>query len=148
MPKYGKRSGAAEDDYSAFERNLEDWCGNIATELRKRKPHIAELEQEREIRNIFLQYIHAPTRALAASLVRKIAALGVAMLGEECARQAENLAKILTLEEKLNDDSSQWLNSVFRLRVRPESFGDDGPERSVEALDNLRDVLEEDERNC
>ena len=26
VPKFGKRSGAAEDDYSAFERNLEGWC--------------------------------------------------------------------------------------------------------------------------
>lgn len=146
VPKYGKRSGAAEDDYSAFERNLEDWCANLATNLRDRNPQIAELEQEREIRNIFLQYIQAPTRPLASSLVRKIAALGVAMLGENCARQAESLAKILTLEEKLNDDSSQWLNAAFRLRVRPESFGDDGPERAVDAMDDLRDVLEEDER--
>ena len=147
VPKYGKRSGATEDDYSAFERKLEDWCANLATKLRERNPQIAELEQEQEIRNHFLQYVQAPSRPLAASLVRKIAALGVAMLGENCARQAENLVKILTLEEKLNDDSSQWLNAAFRLRVRPESFGDDGPERSADALDDLHDVLEESERH-
>lgn len=146
VPKYGKRSGAAEDDYSAFERNLEDWCANLATKLRERNPQIAELEQEREIRNIFLQYIQAPTRPLASSLVRKIATLGVAILGENRVRQAESLAKILTLEEKLNEDANQWRNSAFRLRVWPESFGDDGPERAADALDDLRDVIEEGER--
>lgn len=145
VPKFGKRSGAAEDDYSAFERNLEDWCAKLATELRERNPQIAEVEQEREIKNLFLQYVQAPTRSLAASLVRKIATLGVAMLGEDGARRAENLAKNLTREEKLNDDSSQWLNAARRLRVRPESFSDDGPERSGDALDDLRDVLEENE---
>lgn len=146
VPKFGKRSGAAEDDYSAFERNLEDWCAKLATELRKRNPQIAEVEQEREIKNLFLQYVQAPTRPLAASLVRKIAALGVAMLGEDGARRAENLAKNITREEKLNDDSSQWLDAARRLRVRPKSFSDDGPERSVDALDDLLDVLEENER--
>jgi hypothetical protein len=146
VPKFGKRSGAAEGDYSAFERNLEDWCSKLATELRERNPQIAEVDQEREIKNLFLQYVQAPTRPLAASLVRKIAALGVAMLGEDGARRAENLSKNLTHEEKLNDDSNQWLNSARRLRVRPESFSDDGPERSVDALEDLRDVLEENER--
>ena len=146
VPKFGKRSGAAEDDYSAFERNLEDWCSKLATELRERNPQIAEVEQEREIKNLFLQYVQAPTRPLAASLVMKIATLGVAMFGEDGARRAENLAKILTREEKLNDDSSQWLNAARSLRVRPESFSDDGPERSGDALDDLRDVLEENER--
>ena len=146
VPKFGKRSGAAEDDYSAFERNLEDWCAKLAAELRERNPQIAEVEQEREIKNLFLQYVQAPTRPLGGILVRKIAALGVAMLGESGARRAKNLAKNLTREEKPNEDSSQWLNAARRLRVRPESFSDDGPERSVDALEDLRDVLEEDER--
>ena len=55
VPKFGKRSGATDDDYSAFERNLEDWCSKLAAELRERNPRIAEVEQEREIKNLFLQ---------------------------------------------------------------------------------------------
>lgn len=146
VPKFGKRSGAADDDYSTFERNLEDWCSKLAAEIRERNPRIAEVEQEREIKNLFLQYIQAPSRPLAGSLARKIASLGVAVLGEGGMRRAENLAKNLTREEKLNEDSSQWLNAARRLRVQPESFSDDGPERSVDALEDLRAVLEENER--
>ena len=146
VPKFGKRSGATDDDYSAFERNLEDWCSKLAAELRERNPRIAEVEQEREIKNLFLQYVQAPSRPLAGSLARKIASLGVAVLGEGGMRRAENLAKNLTREEKLNEDSSQWLNAARRLRVQSESFSDDGPERSVDALEDLRDVLEESER--
>jgi len=146
VPKFGRRSGATDDDYSAFERNLEDWCSKVASELRERNPRIAEVEQEREIKNLFLQYVQAPSRPLAGSLARKIASLGVAVLGEGGMRRAENLAKNLTREEKLNEDSSQWLNSARRLRVQSESFSDDGPERSVDALEDLRDVLEESER--
>jgi len=147
VPKFGKRSGAAEDDYSVFERNLEDWCAKLAAELRERNPQIAEVEQEREIKNLCLHYVQAPTRALAVSLVRKVAALGMAILGENGMRQAENLVKHLTREEMLNEDSSQWLNAARRLRVRPESFSDDGPERATDALMDLRDVLEESDRS-
>jgi len=146
VPKFGKRSGAAEGDYSAFERNLEEWCFKLAAELRERNPRIAEVEQEREIKNLFLQYVQAPTRPLAERLARKIASLGVAVLGEGGMRLAENLAKNLTHEEKLNEGSSQWLNAARRLRVRSQSFSDDGPERSIDALEDLRDVLEENER--
>ena len=146
VPKFGKRSGATEDDLSTFERNLEDWCSKLAAELRERNPQIAEVEQEREIKNLCLQYVQAPSRVLAASLARKIAALGSVILGEDGARRSTNLAKKLAHEENLNDGSTQWLDAARRLRVRHESFSDDGPERAMDALDDLRDVLEEDER--
>lgn len=146
VPKFGKRSGATEDDLSTFERNLEAWCSSLATEQRERNPQIAEAEQEREIKNLCLQYVQAPSRALAANLAGKITALGSVILGEDGARRSANLAKKLAHEENLNDGSTQWLDAARRLRVRHESFSDDGPERAMDALDDLRDVLEEDER--
>ena len=146
VPKFGKRSGAEEDDYSAFEKNLEKWRDKLAFELRERNPQIAEIEREAEIRNLCLQYIQVPTRALAANLAGKIASLGVPILGEYGARRAANLAKNLSREEGLNDESNQLLNAVRRLPIRPESFDDDGSERATDALDDLKDVLEENER--
>lgn len=145
VPKFGKRSGAEEDDYSAFEKKLEKWCGERAAELREQNPQIAEIERETEIRNLCLQYLQAPSRALALNLARAIASLGVPILGEDGARLAANLAKSLSREERLNDESDRWLNAVRRLRIRPVSFADDGPERATDALDDLRDVLEENE---
>ncbi len=147
VPKFGKRSGAAEDDFDAFERNLEDWCAGIAAKIRLQNPQIAEIEQEREIRNLCLQYIEVPTRMLAANLAKKIAALGVAILGEDCSRRAANLAERLSFQESLNAEFNPLLDAVRRLRVRPESFADDGPERAADALDDLKSVLEENDRD-
>ena len=148
VPKFGKRSDATEDDHdlTVFERNLEDWCAKLVADLRGRNPRLADLEQEREIKNLCLQYSQAPSRTLAANLAGKIASLGIAMLGEEGVRRAAILAKSLAREEKLNDGSTQWLDAVRRLRVRPESFSDDGPDRAADALDDLHEVLEESER--
>jgi len=143
VPKFGKRSGVEEDSFSAFENKLEEWCGQRAAELRERNPQIAKIERETEIRNLCLQYLQAPTRALAANLAGQIASLGVPILGEDCARRAANLAKKLSREERLNDESDQLLNAVRRLRILPESFADDGPERATDALDDLKAFLEE-----
>lgn len=145
VPKFGKRSGAEEDDFSAFEKRLEEWCGKLAAELRERNPQIAEIEQETEIKNQCLQYVQAPTRALAANLARLIESLGANILGEEGVRRASNLAKNLSREEGLNDESNRRLSVVQRLRVRSESFADDGPERATDALDELKDDLDESE---
>lgn len=146
VPKFGKRSDATEDDFTVFERNLEDWCSKLAADLRGRNPQLADVEQEREINNLCLQYSQASSRTLAANLAGKIASLGIAILGEEGARRAAILAKNLARVEKLNDGSTQWLDAVRRLRVRPESFSDDGPDRATDALDDLHEVLEESER--
>jgi DNA polymerase III delta prime subunit len=145
VPKFGKRSGSKDDDFSVFERNLEDWCTKLAAELRERNPQISEIEQEMEIKNLCLQYVQAPTRTLAANLAGKIASLGVSILGEDGARQAANLAKSLLREEKLNLNSNQWLDATRLLRIRPESFADDGPEKAADALDYLRDALSKNE---
>jgi hypothetical protein len=146
VPKFGKRSGAEDDDFSTFEKSLEEWCGKLAAEIRERNPQIAEIEQETEIKNLCLQYVQAPTRALAVNLARQIESLGVFILGEIGARRAANLVKNLSREERLSDESNQGLNAVRRLRIRSESFADDGPERATDALDDLKDDLEENER--
>lgn len=144
VPKFGKRSGM-DDDFDAFEKNLEEWCGKRAAELRKRNPQIAEIERETEIKNLCLQYVQAPTRTLAAHLAGRIASLGVPILGEVGARRATILAENLSREERLNDESNQLINAVRCLRIRPESFADDGPERATDALDDLKGVLEDNE---
>lgn len=145
VPKFGKRSGSY-DDFDAFERSLEGWCRALAAELRERNPDIAKIEREDEIKKLCLQYIEAPTRTLAANLAIKVASLGVSILGEHGARRAANLAKNLSREELLNDESDQLLDAVRRLRTRSECFSDDGPERATDALAYLRDFLEESER--
>lgn len=147
VPKFGRRADAEEDEVSVFEKNLEAWCSKIASDLRARNPQLDNIQREEEIKTLCLQYIQAPTRALAADLAAQIASLGIAILGEDGARRAANLAKRLSLEEKLNDESSQLLDAVRRIRVRPESFADDGPERAADALDDLKEVLEESERS-
>lgn len=143
VPKFGTRSNTPLEELSIFEKRMDEWCAKLATELRERNPQIAEIEQETEIKLLCLHYIQTPTRALGADLAEKIASLGIRVLGENGARQAVNLLNRMRQEEQLNDSSGQWLDVVRRIRCRFESFADDGPDRAADALDDLRDMLDQ-----
>jgi len=146
VPKFGRRAGAEEDGFNTFEGKLEEWCTERAVALRSKNPQLAEIEKETEIKNLCLQYLEAPTRTLALNLAKRIVNLGILILGEECHLRAARLANKLSQEDELNAATDPLLKSVRRLRHRPESFADDGPERATDALEDLYDVLEEQER--
>lgn len=147
VPKFGRRSGRTEDDFSLFERKLEDWCHQIAREIEQRNPGIAEIKRETDIRNLCLQYLKVPTQALAVDLTDRITSLDTSILGEKCARRAANLAEQLSTQQKLNHDADHLLASVRSLRIRTASFADDGPERATDVLDDLQDLLSGGERD-
>jgi hypothetical protein len=142
VPKFGRRSGSVEDDLNAFEKNLEEWCGKVARELRAKNPQIAELEEEAAIRDLYKQYLRTPTHKLAATLVERIAAVNVSVLGGDLSRRAARLSQRLATEELLKSDQSRHLPAARRIRTRPGSFADDGPERAEDALVDLEDVLD------
>lgn len=143
VPKFGKRSGSAVDDLNAFEKNLEEWCGRIAQELRAKNPQVADLEEESAINDLYKQYLRTPTHKLATTLVGRVAEMEVTILGEKLSRQAGNLKRRLTAEAVASDGHGRHLSAAQRIRTRGESFGDDGPERAEDALVDLDEVLDD-----
>ena len=140
VPKFGKRSGSASDG-SAFERHLDDWCTAIAVQLRARNPQLAEVEHESLIRDLYVQYLTAPSRRLAIDLVTAIDTLEFSVVGEEVARRVARLKTRLTAEEGVVGADAKQLDAARRIRVRPESFADDGPARAEEAMIDLESFL-------
>ncbi len=141
VPKFGRSSGS-RDDANSFERHLEHWSKQIADQLRERNPQLADVEHEAEIRDQYVQYLQAPSRRLALHLVETISSVGLAILGEEVTRRAKRLKFQLQTEEGVAETGSRHLNAARRIRVRPESFADDGPIRAEEALVDLEAVLQ------
>jgi hypothetical protein len=143
VPKFGKRSGDVDGGTSAFERSLEEWCREVARQLRDKYPHIADLEQEVAIKDLYLQYLQRPTSRLATTLVEHITAVEASILGDGLARRASGLAGRLVANRILEANLNRHLPAVRRIRTRPNSFADDGPERAEEALLDLEDLLDE-----
>ena len=146
VPKFGRRPGSDDADLNSFERSLEEWCLKVARELRKKNPQIAELEEESAIRDLYRQYLRTPSHKIAATLVTRIAAMNVDVLGEKVSRRAIILSKRLATEETLKAGQRRHVLAVQRLRTRPESFADDGPDRAEDALVDLEGVLDEEQR--
>ena len=141
VPKFGKRSGTA-DEANSFERHLELWSSQIADQLRERNPQLADVEHEAEIRDRYIQYLQAPSRRLGLHLIDAISRLNFAVLGEELTRRATRLKLQLETEEGVGATGSRHLDAARRIRVRPESFADDGPIRAEEALLDLEKILQ------
>ena len=147
VPKFGKPTGT-DDSTESFERNLEVWCKQIANELRERNPQFADIEHEADIRDLYQQYLQGPSRRLALAFVTRIAALNVSDLGEDLSRTATRLLHRLQAEDttSVSGLALALVAAARRLRVRAESFADDGPERAEDALVDLEFLLTADER--
>lgn len=141
VPKFGQRSNASEDDLSAFERLLDEWCKKVAQELRERNPQIAELEEEVAINDLYKHYLRTPTHKLASNLVDRIAEIDVAILGERLSRRVINLRERLKAQTAAGHNEGRLFTAAQRIRTRAESFKDDGPERAGDALVDLEEVL-------
>lgn len=144
VPKFGRRPGAG-DDPNLFEKSLEDWTVRIARDLREKNPQITELEDETAINDLYRQYLRTPTHRLAVALTQRVSLVSPAVLGPDLAARAVKLARRLESEELLTSSDISLARAVQRLRVRPESFADDGPERATDALVDLDGHLNADE---
>ena len=143
VPKFGERSDPSAGRLDAFEKNLEEWCGRIAQELREKNPQIADLEEESAIKDLYKQYLRTPTHKLATTLVTRIAEIDVTILGEKLSRQAATSRSASLTQAVASEDQGRHLAAAQRIRTRAESFADDGPERAEDALVDLEDVLDE-----
>jgi hypothetical protein len=69
------------------------------------------------------------------------------VFGESLANRAISLARRHSVRATVySDDSSSLIRAARQIRTRPESFLDDGAERAEDALEDLRDILEDDGR--
>lgn len=147
VPKIGKRSGQTESDVSAFERSLNEWCKSIVAGIKEKYPEIDESGQYREIDILAAQYAMAPTQALAATVVSKIAEASCSLKATDLGVEAEKLARKLSVRTSVSGTSgAEYARAVRLIRTSDAAFLDDGPDRADDALDILYDALEPDER--
>lgn len=147
VPKIGKRSGQADDDVSAFERSLDEWCEGIVSGIRDKYPDLDRATQDQQVDQLIEQYIMAPTQGLAATLTRMISEMPSEVLGNECVSEAKRLSKRLSVRTTLSSaDGAKYIRAARLIRTSEAAFLDDGPDRAGDALDTLYDVLEPKER--
>jgi len=141
VPKFGNRNSANSD--SDAEHNLITWCKQLSERLRATNPDLAEVEEERGVRDSIEQYLRAPTRALAQQLLTRVVGLGMETLGDELWRVSNALLSQAKLDKSSRSARERQLLAVRRIRSGRASFSDDGPARAGEALSELEELLDE-----
>lgn len=144
VPKFGRRSGQSEDDRTDFDRRMEDWCVKCAQRIRKNNPEIAEVEDEETLKGLCLQYINAPSKRMALSVLKAVRACCGKMIDTQFTSKVDILIKRFEHEEKLNLAESNVLDLIRNIRVSSAGFIDDGKDRAKDALYGVRNELGHD----
>ena len=147
VPKFGKRSGAEEEDFSKFETSLLEWCQARTEALREKNPQISECVEESGLRALCVQYIKAPTLKLAIHMLNRAMNLPEITIGEDLRRRLRTECKRLELEQSGGSQNDARLLFVRGLRTKEASFADDGPARATDVLYELKDELDEQDRD-
>ncbi len=147
VPKFGQRSGEeANADLARFEIQLEEWCEQRVNELKEKHPAITESIDEQHIRGLCVQYINAPSSALAIELLEAALSLPYSTLEESLREQIRNeLASLKTAQGSQNPNAT-ILASIRSIRTTEAGFADDGAARAADALYEIKDILNDEEK--
>lgn len=146
VPKFGKRSGSQEDEFTRFQQRMEEWCHDKAQKIRKAHHNLPILEKETDISDLGIQYLLAPSRELALLIVERILDLGIEILKKDVFEQAQLLLKQLQENDNALNTEARIINIIRGLRCKPESFVDDGADKASEVLEKLDKHLAENEK--
>lgn len=144
VPKFGRRSGQTEDDRTDFDRRMDDWCAKCARRIRKNNPEIAEVEDEETLKGLCLQYINAPSKRMALSVLKAVRGCCGKMIDTRFTSKVDALIKRFEHEDKLNASDSRVLDLIRNIRVSSAGFIDDGRERAKDALYGVQGELGQD----
>jgi hypothetical protein len=141
--KFGKRSGDSEFTKDAVTEKINKWCSNLAENIRKENPQIAQTEEQVRLAELFVAYSLCPSKNNTISLMERILELPRDVIPGDIASESEEIIKSLQAELKPNDSSI--LRLIRGLRVSEAAFEDDGAARTVDLLERIEDELSDSE---
>jgi hypothetical protein len=147
VPKIGRRSGQDDDDITAFERSLDEWCEGIVSGIRSKYPRLDDAVQRQRVDQLIEQYIMAPTQGLAVTLTHMISEMSPDVVDEACISDAKKLSKRLSVGVTLSSaEGGGFIRAARLIRTSETAFLDDGPDRAEDALNALYGMLDPEER--
>lgn len=143
--KFGRRSGESEFTEDAVTEKINNWCSNVAENIRHKNPQIAQTEDQVRLAELFVAYSLCPSKNNTVNLMERILDLPRDVISEDITIEAEEIIKFLQAELKPNDPST--LRLIRALRVNEAAFQDDGAARTVDLLDKIEDELSSPDLN-
>ena len=135
--KFGRRSGDSEFTEDAVTEKINEFCSDVAENIRNKNPQIAQTEDQVRLAELFVAYSLCPSKNNTVSLMKRILDLPRDVVSEDITSEAEEIINSLQTELKSNDPST--LRLVRALRVSEAAFVDDGAARAVDLLEKIED---------
>ncbi len=135
--KFGKRSGGSEFAADGVTERINNWCSNVAKNIRDKNPQIDQTEDRVRLAQLFVTYSLCPSKNNTVSLMKRILDLPRDVISGDITSEAQEILNSLQAELKPNDSST--LRVVRALRTSEPAFEDDGAARAVDLLDKIED---------
>ena len=119
-----------------FDIATETWCETCAKKLRERHTGLRKTEAEIELSRLIDRYIRTPNESNALLVLKYSSELTTDKSLSDDIRSL-----IQELEIHSRDEYNDIINIVRRLRTNRTAFGDDGPERAMDAYISLEGML-------
>ena len=133
--KFGKRGMDASESLHA---NVQKWCRDQAEELEKKHGFLQETKSMQMLSSLFNLYVTAPSKERAIAFLSKACVLADGSI----AKEIDNIMGELKAEN-IPEDNDHILRMIFRLRVTPEGFQDDGARCAEQLCFELEELFGE-----
>lgn len=132
--KFGKQERGGEEDLSR-ERVIENWCEEYIKKLNEKNPELIETEQRNRLSTLHNIYLAYPSDKNALEFLTCAKEVNSDV---EIDRRISRLIEIRSVNE--NENNSQLLTLIRRIRTSREGFMDDGADNADNLLQNLEEL--------
>lgn len=138
--KFGKQERGGEEDLTR-EKVIEEWCEDYINKLNEKNPELVETEQRYRLSKLHNIYIAYPSDKNALEFLRCAKDVNTDVALD---KTISRLIESRNVSE--NEESSQLVTLIRRIRTTKEGFADDGAENADILLMNLEE-MEIDQKN-
>ena len=141
--KFGNKKTTNIDEIKQKQKILIE---DIVESLKEKNPKINELKEYESLANQFTTYVVSPSLHHAQNLLDLALKLPSFIINKEQTTQIHKILKSLTLNN-IDSNNIEKIKIIRALRIRKESFLDDGKERASDCMETFEDDLNKKECN-
>lgn len=139
--KFGNKKTTNIDEIKHKQKILIE---EIVESLKEKNPKINELKEYESLANQFTTYLVFPSLHHAKNLLELALKLPPSIVSKEQIIQIYKILKSLT-SKNIDSNNIEKIKIIRALRIRKESFWDDGKERASDCMEIFEDDLNEEE---
>jgi len=139
--KFGEKSDFSEDMIKQGQKEMID---NIVKSIKDKNPQINQLKEYDTLAEQFISYMVSPSKTYAKNLLELASKLPSNILNKEQIDEIHRIIKDLSRIDE-SSDNFEKIKIIRALRIREESFLDDGKKYASLCMDNFENDLDSSE---